>query len=77
MESFYNLKMKDLVDVLPIGGFIGASLSGYIHNVRLGFTKATEYLSMAKGASDLLLVWLQIIAAGLAIYVAFQKLKTK
>ena len=75
MNTVQKLRMKDFFEFLSVGGLLGASLSGYIHKVRLGFVNALNVLDIAEKFSGLILTWLQIIAAVLAIYVAYRKLK--
>lgn len=75
MNTVQKLKMKDFFEFFSVGGLLGASLSGYIHKVRLSFVNALNALDIAEKFSGLILTWLQIIAAVLAIYVAYRKLK--
>lgn len=77
MNTVQRLRMKDFFEFLSVGGLLGASLSGYIHKVRLAFTSALNTLEIAEKFSGLILTWLQIIAALLAIYIAYRKLKNK
>lgn len=74
MSTVQKLRMKDFLELLPVGGLLGASFSGYIHKVRLSFTNALNALEVAEKFSGLILTWLQIIAAVLAVYVAYKKL---
>jgi hypothetical protein len=69
--------MKDFLEFLPVGGLLGASFSGYIYKVKLAFVNALSVLEIAEKFSGLILTWSQIIAAGLAAYVAYKKLKNK
>lgn len=77
MSTADRLNMKDLLDILPIGGFLGVSLTGYIGRVKFAFANVMTSLEMAEKASGLILTWLQIIAAGIAIYLGYRKLKNR